>query len=287
MAITAISFASIFIRWSDAPPGVIAAYRMLFAALILLPLVILRPQDRKEIKELERQHWWVILGVGAILALHFLTFNASLKETSITSATVLITCHPIVVGILGYIFLKEKPKRSGAGIILGLIGVVVISSADLGGGKVYGDMLALIGMLAAAIYLLAGRVLRQRIGVIVYAFLIYSTAAIVLFATALASGTPLWPYPWQEFAIFGALAIVSTIFGHTILNWSLKYLPAAFVSLSMLGEPIGASILAMFIFSEVPSAGVIIGGAMVLVGIIMTAGSHMEPSPAPSKSLDH
>jgi drug/metabolite transporter (DMT)-like permease len=140
-------------------------------------------------------------------------------------------------------------------------------------------------MLAAAVYLLAGRVLRQSIGVITYAFLLYLTAAAVLFVTALAAGSPLWPYPWQEFAIFFALAIVSTIFGHTILNWSLRYLPAAFVSVSMLGEPVGASILAYFLLSEVPSIGVLIGGAMVLAGIMLTAGSEMRSSADASTSL--
>ncbi len=283
VAITAISFASIFIRWSDAPPVVIAAYRMLFAALILLPFVLMR-KNREEVVLLERRHWWLILGIGMVLALHFLAFNAALKETTITSATILVTCHPIVVGVLGYIYLKERPRHSGVGIAVGLIGVLVISSADLSGGAIYGDLLALVGMLAAAVYLLGGRVLRQSVGVITYAFLLYSTAAAVLFLVALGSNAPLWPYPAEEFAIFFALAIVSTIFGHTILNWSLRYLPAAFVSVSMLGEPVGASILAFLLLSETPSLGVAIGGAMVLAGILLTAGSEMRPAPSTSPS---
>jgi drug/metabolite transporter (DMT)-like permease len=278
VAITAISFASIFIRWSDAPPVVIAAYRMLFAALILLPFVLMR-RNREEIVSLERRHWWVILGIGMVLALHFLAFNAALQETTVTSATILVTCHPIIVGVLGYVYLKERPRHSGAGIAVGLIGVAVISSADLSGGAIYGDLLALVGMLAAAVYLLGGRVLRRSVGVITYVFLLYITAAAVLFLVALAANSPLWPYPLEEFAIFFALAIVSTIFGHTILNWSLRYLPAAFVSVSMLGEPVGASVLAFLLLSETPSIGVALGGAMVLAGILLTAGSEMRPVP--------
>lgn len=283
VAITAISFASIFIRWSDAPPVVIAAYRMLFAALILLPFVLMR-RNREEIVNLERRHWWLVLGIGMVLALHFLAFNAALKETTITSATILVTCHPIVVGVLGYIYLKERPRHSGVGIAVGLIGVVVISSADLSGGGIYGDLLALVGMLAAAVYLLGGRVFRQSIGVITYAFLLYITAAAVLFLVALGANAPLWPYPAEELVIFFALAIVSTIFGHTILNWSLRYLPAAFVSVSMLGEPVGASILAFLLLSETPSLGVAIGGAMVLAGILLTAGSEMRSASSTSPS---
>lgn len=271
MAIVSISFASIFIRWSEAPAVIIAAYRMLFAALILLPFA-LRRQYREELRWLERRQWWAVAAIGAILAIHFVTFNAALKETSVAAATVLVTCHPIVVGILGYVYLKERPRRSGAGIALGLAGVVVISSADLSAGALYGDILALIGMLAAAFYLLGGRVLRQRVSVIPYAFLIYLVAAAVLFMAAIASGTPLWPYPVDDIVLFLALAAVSTIFGHTILNWSLRYLPAAFVSISMLGEPVGASILAYLLLGEAPGLGMLAGGAMVMVGILLTAG---------------
>lgn len=271
-AIAAISFASIFIRWSEAPPEVIAAYRMAFAALILLPLA-LREKGRKELGSLDLRTVAILGVVGVVLAIHFYTFNAALNETSVASATVLVTCHPLLVGILGLLLLKEKPRNSGLGIAVGLGGVVVISSADLGSGQLWGDALALMGMLAATVYLLSGRVLRQRISVVTYALLVYSFSSATLFLAAVGAGAALWPYPVQEIALFLALAVVSTIFGHTLLNWSLKYLPAAFVSVSMLGEPVGASILAALLLSEVPSVGTVVGGFMVLAGIALTAGS--------------
>ncbi len=276
-AIVSISFASIFIRWSDAPAVVIAAYRMLFAALMLMPFA-LRRSHREEMRWLGRKQWWAVVLIGVVLAIHFASFNAALQETSVASATMLVTCHPIVVGVLGYIYLKEVPRRSGAGIALGLAGVAVISSADLSAGALYGNILALVGMLAAAAYLLGGRVLRQRVSVVTYAFLIYLVAAGVLFLAAVASNIPLWPYPAEEIVLFLALAAVSTIFGHTVLNWSLRYLPAAFVSLSMLGEPVGASILAFLLLAEAPSFGMVVGGAMVMAGIFLTAG----PAPRPT-----
>jgi drug/metabolite transporter (DMT)-like permease len=276
----AISFASIFIRWSEAPPVVIAAYRMLFATLILLPLAV-RKRYRLEVRDLERRQWWAIVLIGAVLAVHFIAFNAALQSTTVAAATVLVTCHPIVVGVLGWFYLKEAPRRAGIGIALGLIGVVLISSSDLAGGSWRGDVLALIGMLAAAVYLLGGRVQRQRISVVPYATLIFGVSTVVLFLAALTAGSPLWPYPAEEFVLFLALAAVSTIFGHTLLNWSLRYLPAVFVSLSMLGEPVGASLLAFLLLSEVPSVGVILGGALVLGGIMLTAG----PAPNVGRSL--
>lgn len=279
MAIVSISFASIFIRWSEAPPLVIAAYRMLFATLILFPLAV-RKQYRTEVRELDRRQWWAVIIIGAVLALHFAAFNAAVEMTSVASATILVTCHPIVVGILGWIYLKERPRRSGVGIAIGLAGVLVISSADLLHGSLTGALLALVGMLAAAFYILGGRVLRQRLSVIPYAAMVYAGATATLFLAALATGVPLWPYPSQEIVLFLALAVVSTIFGHTILNWSLRYLPAVMVSLSMLGEPVGASILAFLLLSEVPPAGVVIGGALVLAGIFLTAGSVTRPPSA-------
>jgi len=277
VAIVSISFASIFIKWSEAPALIIAAYRMLFAALMLMPFA-LRKHHWEEMRGLERKRWWAVALIGVVLAIHFASFNAALQETSVASATLLVTCHPIVVGVLGYIYLKEVPRRSGAGIALGLAGVAVISWADLSEGAIYGDILALIGMLAAALYLLGGRVLRQSMSVVTYAFLIYLIAAGALFVAAIVAGLPLWPYPIDEIALFLALAAVSTIFGHTVLNWSLRYLPAAFVSLSMLGEPVGASILAFLLLSEVPGPGMLFGGAMVLAGIFLTAGSAPEPT---------
>lgn len=270
-AIISISFASIFIRWSEAPAEVIAAYRMGFAALIILPLV-LREGNRREVRNLRPRQWLAVMVVGTILALHFLTFNAALEATSVASATVLITCHPLVVGILGYVFLKELPRRSGLGVALGISGVLVISSADLTGGALNGDLLALVGMMAAALYLLGGRVLRRELGAVTYVFLVYLACAAGLFLTALMTGAPLWPYPWQELLLFAALAVVSTTFGHTLLNWSLGHLPAVFVSLSMLGEPVGASLLALLLLSEQPSIGVVAGAVLVLTGILLTSG---------------
>lgn len=279
VAIVAISFASILIRWSEAPPDVIAFYRMLLATMVLAPFA-LRSRNRTDLASLDRRTTAIMLAVGAVLALHFYAFNASLELTSVASATVLVTAHPILVGMLGLLLLNERPRNGGLGLALGLGGVVVISIADLGGGRLEGDLLALAGMVAAAVYLLAGRVVRQKVGLINYVLIVYSSCTAVLFLIVLANGSPLWPYPLQELLIFLALAIVSTVMGHTVLNWSLRYLPAAFVSVSMLGEPVGASILAALLLAEVPAPAVVAGAAMVLAGIALTAGPGKRPGDA-------
>lgn len=279
MAIVAISFASIFIRWSEAPPEVIAFYRMLLATMVLAPFA-LRSRNRSDLASLDRRTAVIMLAVGAVLAIHFYAFNASLELTSVASATVLVTSHPLLVGVLGLVLLNERPRSGGLGLVIGLGGVVVISFADLGSGRLEGDLLALLGMVAAAVYLLAGRVVRQRVGLINYVLFVYSSCTAALFLIVLVNGSQLWPYPVQELMIFLALAIVSTLMGHTLLNWSLRYLPAAFVSVSMLGEPVGASILAALLLAEVPSPAVMLGAVMVLAGIALTAGPGKRPGDA-------
>jgi drug/metabolite transporter (DMT)-like permease len=276
VAVVGVSFASIFIRWSDAPPLAIAAYRMGIVSLILLPFAL--TYSREEIRSTSRRQTLLLVAVGAVLAAHFFTFITSVKLTSVASATILVTCHPFIVIIISHFWLKESSRFAVPGVFLGFLGVVVISYGNWGGTRFEGDVLALLGAVLAAVYILTGRFFRRKIGLITYVFTVYASAAVVLFATCLIGNVPLWPYPTQEFVLFAALAIVSTIFGHTLFNWSLRYLPAYVISVSLLAEPIGATVLAVLLLSEIPSSIVLVGGAMVLVGVIITACVRQRPS---------
>ncbi len=269
IAIVSVSFASIFIRWSGAPPLVIAAYRMAIVTLILFPFAI--GHSRAEIMSIGGRQMLVLVVIGAVLAAHFFVFMTALKLTSVASATILVTCHPFIVIIISHFWLKESSKFAVPGIILGFLGVIVISYGNAGGDSLDGDFLAFLGAILAAIYILMGRFFRRKLGLISYVFIIYASAALFLFAACLVGNVPLWPYPVEEFVLFAALAVVSTIFGHTIFNWSLKYLPAYVISVSLLGEPVGATILAVLLLSEIPSLIILLGGVMVLAGIIITA----------------
>ncbi len=278
VAIIGISFASIFIRWSDAPPLALLAYRLLFASIILFPFVYQR--SGQEIRSLRFRQTALMMIIGVVLALHFLTFMLAVNSTSVTSATVLVSCHPLIVGLVGAIWLRERSRFIEVGILLSFAGIVIISLGDYGVHDLGGDMLALLGGILYAVYLISGRIIRQGISLLTYVFILYLTASATCFIAALATSTPLWPYPWQEFAIALGLALLPTIFGHTILNWLLRYLHAAIVSLSALGEPLGASILAFFILSEVPSAWEVVGGALVLLGIFLVIVMDIRSRPA-------
>lgn len=268
VAILAVSFASIFIRWSDSDPLVIAGYRMLFASLMLAPFAL---YERKDARPMERRTVVYVALTGVVLAVHFFAFISSLRYTSVASSTLLVNFHPLIVGAASVLILKESSKRTIAGVAIGFVGVAVIALTGLGTGESVGNALALLGGVMAAIYILAGRMLRKTLGIFTYAFSVYLTAAVVLLASAILNGVPLWPYPTEELLIFLALAVVCTIFGHTVYNWSLKYLTAPVISTSLLGEPILASLLALLLLGEVPVWTVVLAAPLVLVGVGLTA----------------
>lgn len=269
IAIVGVSFASIFIRWSESSPLVIAAYRMIMVSLILLPFAL--HSSPREISSMPRRDLGVLVLIGVILAAHFFAFISAVKMTTVASAILLATCHPVIVGIVSIAVLRESSRSIGVGIAAGMSGLALITVGDLEVGNIDGDILAIISGFFFSAYLLMGRVLRQRISLITYVFVVFSSCALVLLLAALFTGQVLWPMPASELLIFLGLAVVSTIFGHLLFNFSLRYLKASVISVSYLGEPVGAIILAALLLSEVPSVYVLVGGAMIFVGILLTA----------------
>ena len=275
IAIVAVSFASIFIRWSESAPLVIAAYRLIFATLIVLPFAL--AQQRKELRGLASRDLIFMVGVGGILAAHFGLWMTSLKVQGVTvaSSVVLVTSHPILVGVVSHLVLRERVNAiTSAGIAIGLAGVALIGVGDYGlsSSTFGGDLLALGGGVMAGLYILAGRHFRQRISLLTYVLIVYASAAILLAVAAFASdGMRPSGDLWRELGIFLVMALVSQIGGHTLYNWALKYVTAPVVSVSLVGEPIGASILAWLLLSEVPTNLVAIGSLAAVFGIYLTA----------------
>lgn len=279
VAIVAVSFASILIRWSSANPLTMAFYRMLFTLVLLAPFAA--NDMRKELKEnpLSGKEAGQLFGVGFVLACHFALWITSLSLTTVASSVLLVTFHPVFVSIVAYFMLKERlSKMNIVGMLVALVGAIVLVYGDFmknGGGSltsssVLGDILAFLGGIAAGTYILAGRYFRKTRGVMTYAMLVYSGAAVSLLMMCLIARAP-FVYPPREFLLFFLMALGPGIFGHTIYNWALKYVKATLVSVSLLGEPIGASILAYLLLAEVPPAITIVGGVGILIGIYLTA----------------
>jgi drug/metabolite transporter (DMT)-like permease len=269
VSIVAVSTASILIRMSRAPPLAIATYRLAFATLMLLPFYI-RSGGYRRLAASSTRDILTLVAVGVVLAIHFGSWITSLGLTSVASSVLFVHVDPIFVAIVAHFYFSERIGRGTLmGIILAFIGAAIIAFGDAGVGdaSLLGDLLALIGAIMLGLYILAGRRLRQSLDLVSYVTPVYATSAIVLVLASLATRTSLWPYPRSELLLFFAIALIPMIFGHTIYNWTLKWLSAPLVSISLLGEPVGATILAYFLLDEVPSSLTLVGGVLILLGI--------------------
>jgi drug/metabolite transporter (DMT)-like permease len=281
VGVAAVSVAAVFIRYAqtDAPSLTIAAFRLALAALFLLPVAWLR--YRRELSELKAPEWGWTLVAGIFLAIHFATWITSLEYTSVASSVVLVSTSPLWVAFFAWVFLGEPltPTLLG-GLSLAMGGSVVISFAEAHSGvfanPLLGNVLALAGALAVSGYWLIGRRLRRRMSLIPYVTLVYGFAALTLLAAALLLNRPLTGFKPTTYGWFLLLALVPQLLGHSAFNWSLAHLPAAFVAIATLGEPIGAAILAFLFLGEVPSLLKMAAAALILAGILLA----LRQSPA-------
>ncbi len=274
IAVVSVSFAAIFIVSCQAPPLSIAFYRLSFTTLFLLPFVLFHKKIRYEMLNLSSSTTLIMFGIGIILASHFALWITSLTKTSVASSVILVTAHPVMVAPLSHFLFKEKISYlSIVGITLSIAGVIILVGGNYGlqPGTLYGNVLAILGGIAAGIYILGGRRMRQKISTICYAFIVYGVAAIVLFLLCLLFNSPLL-ISHRDYEIIFLMALVSGIFGHTFYNWALKYVPAYVASVALLAEPVGSSLLAFLLpwIQQVPSIYTITGGSIVLAGIYLT-----------------
>ncbi|AVK85771.1 EamA family transporter [Lysinibacillus sp. B2A1] len=270
IGVISVSLSAIFVKLANAEAGIIAFYRMLFSVLIMAPLFFLK--YTKEIQQLSRRDWLFSSIAGIFLAFHFILWFESLNYTSVASSTVLVTLQPLFAFVGTYFFFKEKitMKTIFAGAIA-IIGSVLISWGDfkLSGMAFYGDMLALIACVLVTAYFLFGQDVRKRLSLVTYTMLVYVVSTITLFIYVLIKGESFGPYPLMDWVWFILLAIVPNLFGHTLFNWSIKYVSTNVVSVAILFEPIGAALLALLIFKEYLIVTQLIGGLIVIMGILL------------------
>jgi drug/metabolite transporter (DMT)-like permease len=270
IAMVSISFASIFTKWSDSPPFIIAGYRLALTCAMLLPVMVLTG-GFSQLKSFDRKEILLILLSGVALAFHFGLWITSLTLTLVSTSVILVTSHPIFVAGVSHFVLKERVKKMAAvGIVVAFSGVSLISISDysVGGGKLLGDLLAFLGGLCAGIYFLSGRVARKSIALTPYAFSVYGLSALLLLVSAAILGNRIVVTSTHELTLFLLMAIIPTIGGHTMFNYALKKLPAHIVATGVLGEPVGASILAYFLLpQEVPGLWIVVGGVLVVGGL--------------------
>ncbi|GAB6863041.1 DMT family transporter [Haloplanus litoreus] len=291
VAVLAISTSAILVRWSDAPNVVKALYRVTFTVVALVPL--LDGGEWTSLGRIGRRDGFVAVAAGVALALHFVVWFESLDHTTVAASVTLVQAQPVFVAVGAWVLLGERVSRRGAlGIAVALVGMVglsfgpgllaaldpTVASAESVAGAQYGNALALLGAVAVAAYYLAGRSLRRRLGVLPYVTVVYTACALVLLLVAVARGHVLLAYPPHEWALFAAMALGPGVLGHTVVNWALGHVETHVVSVSLLGEPVGSTLLAVVFLTEVPTAGTFLGGAVVLAGIYVTASARRSVS---------
>lgn len=268
IGVISVAMSAIFVKLATAEAGVIAFYRMLFSVLIMFPLFYTK--YRHEVKDLTKKDWTYSTIAGVFLALHFIFWFESLNYTSVASSTVLVTLQPIFAFIGTYLFFKEKISwQALLSAMVAISGSIIISWGDfqIGGTAFYGDMLALLGCAFITTYLLFGQDVRQRLSLITYTFIVYSISTIALFFYVLIKGESFGPHPAMDWVWFLLLAIIPNLFGHTLFNWSLRWVSTNVISIAILFEPVGAAMMAYYIFNETLSMSQIIGGSIVIIGI--------------------
>jgi drug/metabolite transporter (DMT)-like permease len=268
-AIIAVSSASILIRLSEAPSLVIASYRLGLASLFMV-IAACSKHELSQLLRLTKRDIAALILSGFFLYVHFATWITSLFYTTVATSVIIVDSSPLFVAVLSYVFLKETlSMKAVSGIFLSIFGAVLIGFSNPVEQNVIGIFLALVGAIGLAFYLVIGRNLRKKLDTFSYVSGVYSVSFIFLLATTLAYHQPLSEYSGTQYLIFFLLALVPSGLGHTLYNYCLKYLKAAVVSVAILGEPIGATLLAILLLGEVPTPLIGIGGILVIGGIYL------------------
>lgn len=271
IGVLGVSCSSILVRFSSAPSAVTAAFRLIWTVVLMTPVVLGRRSIRAEFRQVGARNLILSVLSGLALALHFWLWFESLFHTSVASSTIIV-CTEVIWVSLGYcLFLKGRlSARAAIAIAVTLLGSVLVACADssAGGAHLKGDILSLLAAIAVAVYTLIGRTVRQSVSTSVYTYLVYAVCASALVGICLLQGQNLFAYGASAPIVGLLLAVFSTILGHSVFSWCLKYFSPSFVSASKLCEPIVAAVLAGFLFGELPVLLQIAGGALILGGVM-------------------
>ena len=271
VGVIGISMSSILVRYSSAPSALTAAWRLIWTVLLMTPVVFGKKTVRWEIRSMDRKTVALSIISGLFLAIHFAVWFESLRHTSVASSTTIV-CTEVLWVSLGYcLFLKGKLSRKAMLAIAVTFGgsiLIAISDSGTGSSHFYGDVLAMIAAVAVAVYTLIGGLVRADVSTTSYTYIVYLTCAAVLSVICIFQG-----YGFLDYGISGVLvglllALFSTILGHSIFSWCLKYFSPSFVSASKLCEPVAAAAMAAVLFAETVTVTQITGGILVLGGVL-------------------
>ena len=285
LGVLGVSWAAIFVRLADEAPALtIAAYRLLFAAGLLL-LFVLAARARGKIALPPRSSLPLLALSGVFLAGHFWSWFASLERTSVASSVVIVGLQPLLGALLAFAVLRERPaRREYAGLAVAIAGLIVIAAFDLARGLEFfvGDLLALFAALLVAAYQTIRRKTRHEIDAIPYSAVVYTAAAVALWLAVLIVRPSISGFGADAWTFIILLALIPQLIGHTSLNWALGHLRVVTVGLAILGEPLLATLYAIPVLGETPPIGVLVGGPLIVVGVALgLSASRRDESAAP------
>jgi drug/metabolite transporter (DMT)-like permease len=269
-----VSFAAPLIRLAEAPPLAVAFYRNLFASAILIPLAL--ATRRRELLAMRRRDLVPLAVAGLLLAAHFAVWIPSVRLTTVAASTVLVSTQPVWSAVLARFFLGERLARAAAvGIAVALGGAVMISGFDfrLSTRAFVGDMMALTGAMAVAAHRIVALGPRRRLSLLPFVAVVYGVCSVVLFVVVLVTGTPLTGFAPEAWLMMALLALGPQLIGHTMFNFLLRDIDPTVIAVAIMGEPVGASILAVLLFGELPPLGAVLGGVLLLAGIYIAVTS--------------
>ena len=270
IGVIGISLSSIFVKYASAPSAVTAAWRLLWTVILLCPVVLGKHEFRSEMAAASPRNVILSCLSGFFLAAHFALWFESLKHTSIASSTTIVCTEVIWVSLGFWLLLKGQISRKALlAIAVTLLGSALIAFSDSSSdAHLYGDILALLAAVAVAAYMLIGRIVREYLSTSVYTFIVYCACELSLLALCATQSNGLFTFGAAPIVVGLLLAVFSTILGHSIFSWCLKYFSPSFVSASKLCEPVVAAILAVFLFQEIPTVMQIIGGILIIGGVL-------------------
>ena len=267
-----LSSSAIFVKLSDAPSSITAFYRLLFTAIMLLPALIFSKDNRDAMKAITRKQAAQILAAGFLLAVHYVLWFESLRFTSVASSTVLVTLQPLFSIVWGYFFFGERYSKTALmGCAIAIGGAMVIGWGDfrVSGMALLGDILAFAAAGVISGYFLIGQKVRSELPVVPYSIAGFLSSAFFLALYSAINGYSFTGYSQNTWLAFLGIAFLATICGQFLFNVLLKWLPATFITMSILGESVGTCILAWFILHEVLSLRQLVGIVVILGGLLI------------------
>ncbi len=274
------SSAAVLVRLCNAPALIIATYRLGISSLVVLPLAIFK--SGKQLVSGRNTDRIALICSGIFLAIHFAFWISSLDHTSVASSAVLVNTIPIFVGLGGWLILKEKiTRRLTIGTAVAFAGAAIVTLVDWEEGHgFFGDLLAVGGAITVSGHLLISRKQRQRLNLLPYLGIVNTVGAVVLIALSISAQHEFFGYDDRTYLLFTLLAIGPQLLGHTSFNYVLKRISPSVVALALLGEPIGAALLAYVVLDEAPSSAFFIGAPIIFSGILLAtlpAGPEKKP----------